>query len=95
MKLGMNMNQITASAKPSADVSVVPEFKDGKTAFQEMCTMCHNTNRIDKAVKSPECWKATVTKRLHGGAIDDAKLVDMITDYLVNRSTGGQRAEAK
>jgi len=83
------------SAKPSADASVMPEFKDGKTAFQEMCTMCHNTNRIDKAIKSAECWKATVTKRLHGGAIDDPKLVDMITDYLVNRSTGGQRAEAK
>jgi hypothetical protein len=94
LKLGMSMSQILASAKPSAKVNLVPEFRDGRTAYQEMCTMCHNTNRIDKAMKSPECWKQTVAKRLHMGAIDDPKLVDMITDYLVNRSTGGQRAAA-
>ncbi len=92
MKLGMTQPQMAAAVKPSADGDVVPEFKDGKTAFQELCTMCHNTNRIDKAVKTPEYWRQTVTRRLGQGAIDDPKIIEMITDYLVNRN---QQAQGK
>jgi cytochrome c5 len=91
MKLGIPQGQL--AVKPSADANVVPEFKDGATACQEMCTMCHDMNRIKKSIKSPDGWRETVQKRLHAGAVDDPKLVDMITDYLVNR--GRQKADAK
>jgi len=84
MKLGISPSKMVV--KVSEDASVVPEFRDGATAFKEMCTMCHDMKRIDTAIKSAEGWRATVIKRLHNGGIDDAKLMDMITDYLVNRA---------
>jgi cytochrome c5 len=94
MKLGIPASQI-AAVKPSADANVVPEFADGKTACEQMCTMCHDMNRVDKAIKTPEYWRETVVKRLHGAAIDDQKLIDQITEYLVNRGAGGAQAQAK
>lgn len=90
MKLGLSKEQMVV--KIGEDATAIPEFKDGATAFQTMCTMCHSVDRINKAVKSAEGWRATVQKRLHQGASDDPKLVDMISEYLANR---GQKAEAK
>jgi hypothetical protein len=51
-------------------------------------------DRINKATKSPDGWRATVQKRLHQGNSDDPKVVDMISEYLINRKAGEQ-AEAK
>ncbi len=93
MKLGLSASQMVVKA--SGDVSTVPEFTDGATAFKEMCTLCHDLKRVNAATKSPEGWRATVERRLRSGAIEDPKLVQMITDYLVNRAAGGQKAETK
>jgi transcriptional accessory protein Tex/SPT6 len=57
--------------------------------------MCHSIDRINKSVKSPDGWLATVKKRLHQGVSDDPKLIEMITDYLANRGAAQQKAEAK
>ena len=93
MKLGVSKEQMVV--KLGENATAIPEFKDGATAFQTMCTMCHSMDRINKAVKSADGWRATVQKRLHQGACDDPKLVDMIAEYLANRGTGGQKAEVK
>jgi hypothetical protein len=83
------------AVKPSADVNAVVEYPDGRSAFEDTCTMCHDAHRINQAVKSAEAWRQTVRKRLHGAAIDDPKMADMITDYLVNRSSGKKLAKGK
>jgi cytochrome c5 len=93
MKLGIPKEQMVVKA--SADAAAVPEFKDGATAFQNMCTMCHTIDRINKAEKSPDAWRATVQKRLHQGNSDDPKLVDMIAEYLINRKFPGQQTKAQ
>jgi cytochrome c5 len=92
MKLGIPKEQMLVKA--SREASLIPEFKDGASAFQFMCTMCHTMDRINKATKSPDGWRATVQKRLHQGNSDDPKVVDMISEYLINRKAGEQ-AEAK
>ena len=93
LRLGLSASQM--AVKPSADVNAVVEYPDGRSAFEDTCTMCHDTKRINQAVKSAEAWRQTVRKRLHGAAIDDPKMADMITDYLVNRSSGKKLAKGK
>ena len=88
-KMGLPASQM--AVKPSADVNVVVEYPDGRSAFEDTCTMCHDTNRIDKAVKSAQAWRQTVRKRLHGAAIDDPKMVDMISEYLASRASKAEK----
>jgi cytochrome c5 len=90
MKLKIPQGQLAVA--PSRDADTIPEFKDGSTACQQMCTMCHSMDRINKAIKSPEGWRERVTGMLHKGLADDPKLVNMITEHLVNR---GQKTAAK
>jgi cytochrome c2 len=91
----LNIPKAQLAVKPSVDADVVPEFKDGATACQQMCTMCHTLDRVNKAIKSPEGWQATVTKMLHKGLSDKPELINLISDHLVGRSTGQQKVEAK
>jgi len=93
MKMGIPKGQLAVA--PSRDADTIPEFKDGATACQQMCTMCHALDRVNKAIKSPEGWRERVTGMLHKGLADDPKLVNMISEYLINKSSGGQKAEAK
>jgi hypothetical protein len=95
MKLGIPKERLTVKAKAGDDVSAIPEFKDGATAVQVMCTACHTIDRINKTTKSPDGWRTTVQYRLHQGVSEDPNLINLITDYLVSRSGGQQKAEAK
>lgn len=84
MKLKIPKNQLAVA--PSADADKIPEFKDGQTACEQMCSMCHSLDRVYKAIKSPEGWRARVRGMLQKGMADDPKLVNLITEYLVNRN---------
>ncbi len=90
MKLNISKSQM--AVEPSREACAIPEFKTGQEAAQTMCTMCHTMDRVNKAQKSPDGWRSSVSKMLHKSLNDEPKLVDMITDYLVNRS---QQAQGK
>ncbi len=84
-KLGIPKEQQVVKARSGE--AAVPEFADGKQAFDAMCTMCHSTDRINKARKDPQGWRATVQKMLGVSWGDMTKNINLITDYLVNRKT--------
>jgi len=93
LRLGLSASQM--AVKPSADVNLVVEYPDGRSAFENTCTMCHDTKRIDKAVKSAQGWRQTVNRRLRNAAIDDPKLADMIAKYLISRAKPAEKAQAE
>ena len=92
-KLGIPREQQVVKA--SKDKAVVPEYADGETAFKAMCTMCHNTDRIKKAVKDPPGWRETVQRMLRVNWGDMTNNINLITDYLIGGNAKGQQAQAK
>ena len=93
MKLGMSPEQMIV--KPKADEKVALEFADGQEACQELCTTCHDMQRINEARKSPDAWRKEVAMRLHGSAVDDPKVIAQIADYLVSRSKTASAGKGK
>ena len=92
VKMGLSASQM--AVKPSADVNAVVEYPDGRSAFEDVCTGCHDAKRINQAVKSAQAWRQTVKKRLNGAAIDDPKMADMISEYLISRASKAEKKAA-
>jgi cytochrome c5 len=89
-KLGIPREQQVVKGKGEL---AAPEYKDGQTAFQAMCTMCHSTERINKATKDAVGWRETVEMMLRVSWGDMTHNINLITDYLVNRGQGKQAAK--
>jgi len=92
-KLGIPPQQ--QIVKASKDKPTVPEYGDGETAFKATCTQCHSMDRINKATKDPVGWRETVQRMMKGSFGDMSKNINLITDYLINRGSKTQRADAK
>lgn len=55
---------------------------DGQTLMNTRCSVCHSTDRIMQAKKTPDQWDQTVTRMIsHGAQLTDAEKT-VLVDYL-------------
>jgi hypothetical protein len=55
---------------------------DGLTLMQSRCSVCHSTDRITSAHKSPADWKTTVDRMISHGAQLNATEEQTLINYL-------------
>ena len=58
---------------------------DGKALVDKRCTVCHNTDRMDKAKHDKAGWEQTVDKMIKHGAEMSAAERATVVNYLASR----------
>ena len=67
------------------------DFIEGKEAFEENCTECHELDWPLEKIATREEWKLTLIKMANEGAILSKKNKRQVLEYLVAKSTFQQK----
>jgi cytochrome c5 len=59
-----------------------PATLDGKSSLEERCTKCHDLERVERAKKTEEEWKATVERMVGKGAMLSQAEQELVIQYL-------------